>query len=153
MQRQLLVQSCSASKSKAETPMPALDRYRGYFFKIINKAKREGELDPAIDICILSAEYGLLEPDEDIPHYDRRMDADRAEELRPEVVPELREKVASGNYDRVLLNMGEDYRRAVKGFETGLSAEIEYIEGAGIGEKGHQLKQMLRTDEGPGAEV
>ena len=143
----LLVQSCSATKSDAENPVPALDRYEGYFYKIIKKAKREGELDPGIDICILSAEHGLLEPDDMITAYDRRMDTDRASELCAEVVSALRKKVRRGGYDQVVVNMGRAYRQAIDGFEHGLDIEVRYIEAGGIGKKGHELKQLLRTSE------
>lgn len=106
----------------------------------------DNKINPSIDICILSAEYGLLKPEEKIPYYDRKMDKERAEELRSEVVPALENKIVSGGYERVVVNMGTQYRHAIEGFADELSIEVLYIEGAGIGEKGHELKEFLRSE-------
>lgn len=140
---ELLIQSCSKSKKEVSEPVPALDLYSGYYYKIIKKARREGSYDKGIDLRILSAEYGLLSPEQEIERYDKKMTASRADELRAEVVPELCRIIDENDYDKVIINMGQLYRRAIRGVESGADAEIVRLEG-GLGERGHALKKILR---------
>ncbi|MFD1635086.1 DUF6884 domain-containing protein [Haloplanus ruber] len=141
----LLVQGCSKSKNQPEEAMSALNLYTGYFFKIIKKAMREDAFDDRVDVCILSAEHGIIDPDAEITWYDRRMDADRAAELAPKVREDLRERI-TGDYDRVIINVGSVYRRAIEGVDSSVDADIHYIEGEGIGVKGHILKRVVRGE-------
>jgi cytoplasmic iron level regulating protein YaaA (DUF328/UPF0246 family) len=143
----LLVQSCSKSKVEAEHPVPALELYSGYYYKIIKKAKREGDFDPSIDLCILSAKHGLIEPDTELKPYDKRMDADRSRELRDDVTSELAHRVRTGDYDQVLVNMGQQYRATIEGLDDEVDVPIRTIEGR-LGERGRKLKQWIR-DSGP----
>lgn len=140
---ELLVQSCSKSKKEISEPVPALDLYSGYYYKIIKKARREGKYDEGIDLRILSAEHGLLSPEQEIDRYDKKMTASRADELRPDVVPELCRIIEENDYDEVVINMGQLYRRAIRGIESETDAEILWLEG-GLGERGHALKKILR---------
>lgn len=143
----LLLQSCSNTKQETDTALPALDLYSGYFYKIIKKSKREGEIRPDLDICILSAKHGLLQPDELIERYDRRMDAARARELKDSVQAELRELIQQNGYDQVIINMGKTYRKAINGFDENLDITTTVVTGDGIGEKGHVLKRVLRGED------
>ncbi|NIC00931.1 DUF6884 domain-containing protein [Halobacterium sp. R2-5] len=140
----LLVQGCSKSKNEPGEPVPALDLYSGFFFKIIKKAKREEEFDEDIDLCILSAEHGLIDPDDEISWYDRRMDANRAADLAPEVKKRIVER--ADDYERIIVNVGGDYNRALEGVESVLDVPVYFIEGDGIGYKGSILKQLVRGD-------
>lgn len=143
----LLLQSCSNSKVEGQQRRPALDLYSGYFYKIIKKARRDGEWRPELDLRILSAEHGILHPNEQISYYDRRMNAERAQELRPETVEELRRLINEKGYERVIVNMGQEYRAAIQNFDQGLDVKIEFIRGDGIGYKGHVLKRVVRGDD------
>jgi hypothetical protein len=139
----LLVQSCSKSKNHPTEPVPALELYSGFFFKIIKKAMREDAFDERIDICILSAEYGLIDADAEVEWYDRRMDVERARELAPEVRETLCEKV-QGSHERVIVNVGGVYNDALEGVDEYISSDIFHISGSGIGEKGRVLKRVIR---------
>jgi len=141
----LLVQSCSKSKQEPDKPVQALDLYSGFFYNIIKKAKREGEIRSDIDICILSAEHGLIDSDTEIEWYDRRMDSKRAKELAPKVKAEFKRRVEE-EYELVIINAGEAYRKALTGVEDTVNADVHYIEGDGIGYKGHALKRIIRGD-------
>jgi hypothetical protein len=141
----LLIQGCSKSKNGTKKAVPAIDLYSGYFFKIIKKAMREDEFDERIDIWILSAEHGLIEDATEIQHYDRRMDSDRAAQLAPKVTTFLQDKDAE-MYDKIVVNVGNDYLDALSGLETLDDTEIHHIQGEGIGVKGHKLKQIIRGD-------
>lgn len=139
----LLVQSCSQQKTSESGKIPAFERYDGYFFRII-KNTINGDVENApFEMCILSAEHGLLNPTDCIAYYDRQMDEERAAELRDPVVAQLRKKIQSLDCDSVVVNLGQVYYQAIHGFETGLEVAVNTIEGDGIGEKGHELKQQL----------
>lgn len=139
----LLVQSCSKSKNCPSESVPALQLYSGYFFKIIKKAIDDGAMPESLDICILSAEHGLVDANEEIGWYDRRIDEARATEIAPNVRRRLSERVADG-YDRVVINVGRDYRTALTGVEEELNVPVHYVQGGGIGEKGAVLKRLVR---------
>ncbi|GAB6878236.1 hypothetical protein JCM17823_05100 [Halorubrum gandharaense] len=142
----LLVQSCSDTKNELSEPIPALELYDGYFFRIIKKARREDALRSDLDIRILSAKHGIVDVHEEIEYYDQRMTADRADELRPKVIDDLRRIISENEYDRVILNMGKVYKRALTGFERQINIPVHEVEGSGIGDKGKTLKEYVRGD-------
>jgi len=139
----LLLQGCSKSKKEIRIPTKAMDVYDGYYFKIIKKAISEGSFDNQIDICILSAKYGLLDPTDEITTYDYRMDQDRAEELNEDVVSKLEHEFNGQNYQQLIVNLGQPYQEAVSGIEDRINGEIVRLSG-GLGERGAQLKQLIR---------
>jgi len=120
-----------------------MDVYHGYYFKIIKKAISEGSFDNQIDICILSAKYGLLDPADEITTYDYRMDQDRAQELNEDVVSKLEHKFNGQNYQQLIVNLGQPYQEAVSGIEDRINGKIVRLSG-GLGERGAQLKQLIR---------
>lgn len=140
----LLVQSCSKSKNQAQSPGSAFDIYDGYYYKILKKAINDGTLVDGLDICILSARYGLLDPDDKIEVYDQRMDAARASELRSEVTEGIKSRVTEVSYDEIVINAGKTYRAAID--HESLPAPVYEIPGDGLGEKGHNLKRFIRGE-------
>lgn len=142
----LLVQSCSATKNRVTEPTRALDVYDGYFFRIIKKAIRDGEFNSDVDICILSAEHGLIDADDTITTYDRRMTPSRAEELRESVTNGICKRVDEEDYNKVVLNLGKEYFQAVGDLTEQKNVETSTIHGGGIGVKGRKLKRFVRTD-------
>jgi cytoplasmic iron level regulating protein YaaA (DUF328/UPF0246 family) len=142
----LLVQSCSATKQKVEQPVPAIELYDGYFYRIIkNSAQYEdGCLD--IDLRIISAKHGLLRPNNEISYYEQRMNTERARELRGDIVSELKKEIEDNDYKRVIVNLGKDYQEAITGLSEAIDERVLTIEGSGIGEKGHILKRFLNGD-------
>jgi len=143
----LLVQSCSSTKEPVDSPVPAIDLYDGYFFRIIKKAQRTNRFRSDTDIIIISAKHGVVEPDDEIGYYDRRMDTERANELNDEVLRAIGDFVAENKHDKVWINLGKDYLPAVEGIEDTVDIPVEYIEGAGIGMKGKQLKRLISSDQ------
>lgn len=139
----LLIQSCSSRKASVTEPLPAIELYDGYFFRIIKKARRETDSLP-VDIRILSAEHGLLHPETPIEPYDREMDAERAAELCEPVVAELAN--LANDYDQVIIVGGSQYRAATGGLTEATDAAVYYIRGDGIGEMGQKLKRLLWND-------
>src|SRR6266567_6447270 len=98
MTRRLLL-SCSEKKRDDPCPLPALERYEGGSYKVVKKAMREGTFPPDVEICIVSALYGLLEAGEMIMSYNRKMTTLRATELRPLISRRLDDVLRQGNYD------------------------------------------------------
>lgn len=142
----LLVQACSARKKEVSRPIPALELYDGYFYRIIKNSELSSNTDPVIDIRIISAEYGLLRPEDVIETYERKMDSQRAVQLQSSVVNSLIQEVANHDFDEVVINLGKVYQQAISGLPEAVSVPVRTIEGSGIGVKGHILKQFLNGD-------
>lgn len=141
----LLIQSCSATKKPVEEPVQALDLYDGYFFRIIKKALRTNRFQPGLDIMIISAKHGVVEPDTEIGYYDQRMDTKRAKELNDEVVDTIATKVVNHGYEKIWINLGKDYKPAVDGLTDEVDVPVVHIEGSGIGMKGKRLKHLVSS--------
>jgi len=141
----LLVQSCSATKESVDTPVPALDLYDGYFFRIIKKAVRANRFQSELDIIIISAKHGVVEPDDHIGYYDQEMDTERANELNDEIIDAIASKVVEHEYEKVWVNLGKDYLPAVDGIEHAVDAPVMYVDGDGIGMKGKRLKRLVSS--------
>lgn len=142
----LLVQSCSARKQEVEQPVPALELYDGYFYRIIKNSAHYQEGTPDVDLRIISAKHGLLRPGEPIGYYEQQMNTERAQQLRESIVPALRETVQENEYDRVVINLGKEYQQAIEGFAESIDVAVTQIDGDGIGEKGHILKRFLNGE-------
>lgn len=147
--RTLLVQSCSATKNPVTEPTRALDVYDGYFFRILKKAIREDSFRSDIDICILSAKYGLIDAEDAISTYDRRMTPSRAEGLHESVTDKICKRIEEKEYNKIVLNLGKEYLQAVSGLSEIVDIKVSIIEGRGIGSKGKQLKRFVRSDTVP----
>ncbi len=142
----LLVQSCSARKQNVEQPVPALELYDGYFYRIIKNSAQYQTGTPDVDIRIISAKHGILRPDELIGYYEQKMDTERAQQLRGSIVPTLQELIQEKNYDRIVINLGKQYQQAIEGLTESIDVPVTQIEGNGIGEKGHILKRFLNGE-------
>lgn len=143
----LLLQSCSASKNEVNRETPALELYSGYFYKIIKKSIRNDEFRSDTDLLILSAKYGILDPTDEIPYYDREMDSARAQELHADVVESIATRIEEVGYDQLVVNMGSTYREAIEGLGEHVDVPILGIPGDGIGEKGNALYRFIRGDD------
>ena len=99
----MIVTACGAKKNPG--PMPAYKLYKSSRIKAVYN-RRSGS-----DVCILSAEYGLVNANKTIKPYERVMDERRAEELVPSVTKKLK------NYDCVVFFKGgarEAYLSCIK---------------------------------------
>ena len=142
---ELLIQGCSNKKQDTVAKLPAIDIYDGYFYRIIEKATRTGVLRDSVDILILSAEHGILEPETPIYSYDRRMTEQRAKELNEQVLQQLQHKLTCNTYERVWVNLGSDYQPAINGLTASASIPVIHLSGR-LGKRGHRLKNIIRTD-------
>jgi len=136
----LLLLACSARKrDEPSTPIPAIERYDGVFFRVLRKWLR-GTIKPNLDVLIVSAQFGLIDCTTPIPDYDRRMTPGRALELASNVKADFRSFTAQRRYRRIFVNLGEDYRPAVGGVKD-LDNAV-WAEGA-IGKRARQMKRWL----------
>jgi hypothetical protein len=140
----LLLIACSQRKRLDPEPLPALERYDGNTYRVIRKLRREDRWPFLVDVVILSAEFGLIDADQPIPYYERRMDQARAAELRPTVLATLQERL-DGNrqYASVYVELGQDYLPAIDGIDSLCNdTPIVYAQGR-IGRRLSSLKQWL----------
>lgn len=109
----LLVISCTDRKTKTGgAEIPAFDLYDGPSFKILKKALKEKEIAPT-RIVILSAKYGLIEPDTLIPPYNLKMTDTLAKMHRARVVNQLRLTVEETKPSEIFLFLSDVYQGAV----------------------------------------
>lgn len=109
---QLLVVGCSATKVDYSGQLPAIIRYDGPMFRVMRAYMRDYRWPSGLSVAVLSAEYGLVGAMTPIPHYDRRMDAKRAEELAGSVTSTLVDW--KHLHKRVDLVLGQGYQRSVR---------------------------------------
>ena len=75
MNRHLVVLGCSATKLDSEGLLPAIARYDGPSYRVLNNYLRDVQWPTSLSVGILSAEHGLIGGLTHIENYDRRMDA------------------------------------------------------------------------------
>lgn len=146
----LLVMACSAKKKMDEQLLPAIYRYDGPSYKTVRKWRANHEdQGRGLDILILSAEFGLMNAlTTSIPTYDRRMTADRANELMPQVIDQLMAKIRKTPYSSILIHLGSDYAPALGQGLFPMPVPVQYTYG-GIGQRNGQLKCWLEAEHDP----
>lgn len=141
----LLIIGCSETKRHDPGKLPALERYDGPAFRVLRRARKAGHLVDT-QVFILSAEYGLIDEDRLIADYDRRMTAERARELAPEVSSELlRWLLRHPECQSACVNLGRSYAPALDGFGAWCGRHGVAVVAAqgGIGARDGQMKAWL----------
>ena len=143
-ERDLLVLGCSNQKFESENLIPAIERYNGVNYKVLKKLRRDEGLPFDLDIVIISAKYGFLRADTPIEYYDQPMTKERALELRPDILNDLKGYLKGRNYAEIFINLGKTYLLAIEGFESFVPKQtgIIYAEGK-IGERMAKMKAWL----------
>lgn len=131
----LLLVACSLSKDKAAGTMPALYRYTGPSYRILQKLARERGLPENLDIFIISGKFGLVRSDTPLPYYDQRISRESA--IRSGVSLSLKE-LFEVPYETIFVNMGADYRELLD-----LSDERVVLAAGRIGEKNGKMKKWV----------
>ena len=143
--RQLLILSCSARKNKTnKEPIPAIERYDGVFFRVLQKAMREGYAPPDLEVIILSARFGLIFSQTPIPFYDQRLTLEQINNLRPEIVKKLGDYLKEMPDSEILVNLGKTYQPLVQSV-TGLE-KATWVSG-GSGQRAQALKSWLKRNQ------
>ncbi len=142
--RRLLLVSCSARKHPTDGPLPAWHLYDGVAFRVLKRALRTGEWPADLDVVILSAKYGLLEPDASVETYDEVMTPARARRLQHGVHARLLRLVESRSYEQLLVFAGQEYLRALRLSPVWLPRTLTVeVAGGRIGEKLHWLRTRI----------
>lgn len=133
--RRLLVLACSQRNRPNIEPLPALTRYDGPAFRIVQRYLAVTH-DSAIHIRILSSRFGLIHPEHHIPAYDQKMTPNRADELADTVLTEVRNLLQTNAYEDALFFGGKLYRSTI---QPAINREKIRATGGGLG---HQLSQL-----------
>ena len=147
--KDLLIIGCSKRKIETEY-IKAINLYQGNNFKIIHKARREGEFNRDCDILILSAYYGFVHGDTVISYYDTIMTAERAHSMKKGAKGQLHTWLSTnGYYNEVFINLGKNYaiivnHPPVMNFIKETTKKVIFATG-GIGQKSQQLKNWIRN--------
>jgi hypothetical protein len=149
--RRLLILSCSRKKKAGSRLLPALDRYDGPAFQVLRKFIAECPTDSRkLDIRILSAKFGLITSDQPIPCYDKPMTTQRATALKSVVLAEIERLLARRKYQRLLINVGQDYLSALAGYELLMPNGLEVTQVSGSsGRRQTLLRDWLHDDPQP----
>lgn len=117
MKKHLLVISCSQKKNKSKGLLPAMERYTGAWYGVINKLKRENKFPSNLDVVIISAKYGFLRSNDMIEYYNLRMNKTMARELNNEIIKEFKKLFEHEHYESIFINLGKDYLLAIEGLQ------------------------------------
>jgi hypothetical protein len=150
-----LILSCSRKKKAGVKSLPALERYDGPAFQVLRKFIVECPTEARkLDIYILSAKFGLIPSNQQIPCYDRQMSAKRAMELNPAVTIELKRLLTHRKYRKLMINVGRNYLFAITGHESLLSDDLEATYAAGSsGRRQSILRDWLRDGPAPNQSI
>ncbi|MDQ3816978.1 MAG: hypothetical protein M3362_04715 [Acidobacteriota bacterium] len=112
----LLILSCSRTKRAEAELLPAFKRYDGPPYRLLRRYLNASTKIPKIKI--LSAEYGLISHDFQIPYYERRMTTQRAQELKPQVTKEINSLLRANSSTKeqgIFIYLGKEYLGALEG--------------------------------------
>ena len=141
----LLILSCSQRKRPAPGLLPALERYDGPLFRVVNKFMRGNP--PTIQVphvYILSAKFGLIPARKPIAYYDHRATSQRIKELQAPVLRELKQISLGRKYCELFISMGKDYLQAFRGYESLIPPNLKVtISEGGMGHRQAELRHWL----------
>lgn len=142
----LLIMACSQRKNPAKRMLPALVRYDGPTFRVLKKYLRE-ESAQDLSVLILSAKFGLISADHEIPYYDCRLKTVSAKRIRPQTLEMAEYNLKRLNPTAVGICVGRDYLESLSGFADCVSKDIriDYLLG-GQGPRLTALKKWLRQN-------
>ena len=144
----LLILSCSQTKRSVQGLLPALERYDGPAFRVMNKFIRVCSSEVQLpDVYILSAKFGLISADKPIPYYDHRMTPKRVKELKQPTLNELEQILIGKPYQEFFISMGKDYLRVLDGYKSLTSTNLSVTVSQGsMGCKLAELRDWLHKN-------
>lgn len=143
----LLILSCSQKKRPAQDLLPALERYDGPSYWVMNKFMRTHPSEAQmLDVYILSAKFGLISASKLIPNYDCRITLQRTKELQQPTLNQLKQILISKRYGDLFINLGKDYLQVLNGYESLIPDNLKVIVSTGtIGYKLAELRNWLHA--------
>lgn len=145
MENRLLILSCSQKKKVDSEFLPAIDRYDGPAYQLLRKYLRKTH-QPIykLDIYILSAKFGLIASDIEIPFYDQLMTDRRADELKTPVFQHVRDLLTNRKYKEVFISGGKNYLRVLSQVERFIPSDCKiYFSDGTQGRKLSELYEWL----------
>lgn len=144
----LLILSCSKTKRSDQGLLPALKRYDGPPFRVMNKFIRVCSSQVQLpDIYILSAQFELISADKPIPYYNHRITPQRVEELQQPTLSELKQILNGKQYQEFFISMGKDYLRVLDGYKSLTSIDLDVtISQGSMGCKLTELRNWLHKN-------
>ncbi|MEG4305098.1 DUF6884 domain-containing protein [Microcoleus sp. D3_18a_C4] len=125
--RHLLILACSQRKRSDADSLPAIERYDGPTFRLLRRFLRK-QPSARLEIYILSAKFGLIPSDYQIPNYDQRMTKMRSRQLQPEVIAKFEDILSAKSYQKLCICLGQDYFLALDKYDmlikSGLAVRI-----------------------------
>lgn len=152
----LLILGCSSRKIDNSDPVPAWELYDGVFFRVAKKVLGSALPINAPCVRILSAKFGLIEPQTMIEYYDERMCFGSAQLHREACIEKLTTLCRSASFASALVICGKDYIAALSPISLWAPPSLPVeIPPGGIGKKLQRLKHwlLLGTDIRPTAET
>jgi cytoplasmic iron level regulating protein YaaA (DUF328/UPF0246 family) len=142
--KHLLILACSNRKRPDPALLPAIDRYTGVNYIVIQKARRDGYLPANLDILILSAKYGILHSNDLVPPYNLKMTSRQAKALQVEASNALDLHLSNNYYSALFINLGRTYFTALACSQQlpHLYSSTTFAYG-GIGQRMAQMKRWL----------
>jgi hypothetical protein len=141
--RRLLVLACSSRKLQSTEPLPAIKRYDGVAYRVINRLHRLGQYPEDVDVVIVSAKYGAITSDKLIQNYDQRMTTERAAEQVEDNRVALAQLLQSRDYKEVFISTGKTYLLALEPFDAWRGAVLVTVNRGKIGVQLKALKEWL----------
>lgn len=137
----MLLLSCSHRKNPDPSPIAAIRRYDGPFFRTL----RHGQNAKSdVETYVLSARFGLVHAADEIPWYDQRLTAERKQELSRCVGPRLRELADPGRFTTAFVCAGRGYLDVLDPHLCYLRAALPVtLAAGGLGEKLTRLTGWL----------
>lgn len=129
--KRLLILSCTQSKRTATQYLPACERYDGPAFRLLRRYLKTSTDIP--EIRILSAEYGLIRHDYQIPFYERKMTVQRTQELQPQIAKALNRLLnpdESKTAKSIFVHLSKMYLGALEGSGILSSRSVTIASGA-----------------------
>lgn len=135
----LLILSCSANKRQDFGLLPAIERYDGPSFRVL---RRFLALHPADrpDTVVLSAGFGIVNSDEDIPYYNQRLTTERMQALQPAVTDAVEQRLLAKPYDEIFVYGGSLYARLLDPALARAAAHVKVQ--AATGTLGRKLSEL-----------
>ena len=141
----LLILSCSQRKHSNPSLLPALERYDGPAFRVINKFMRVRPFEAQfLDVYIMSAKFGLIPSSQLIPNYDRRVTRQQVKKLQTPTLTAFKQILIDRQYDELFISMGKDYLQVLGGYESLIPDNLKVIISTGVmGRKQAELRNWL----------
>lgn len=135
----IVITSCSKCKIDKPNLVSAIDRYDGPSFRLLRKYLRQPADD--IDIFILSAKFGLVSHQTQLPYYEQKLDKFHAEDLgilaSSQALPLFAD---SSGATEIFVNLGKTYFEAFQPTLHQISVDISLTIASGT--SGRRLSEL-----------